>query len=82
MRKAYQKPQIFFENFELSDNIAACELISSNQARYSCPVIDKTVVGAEWTIFQSAANGCMQTPADGASFCYEIPTEDYNVYIS
>lgn len=80
MTKAYVKPQILYEDFELAENIAACELISSTYARYSCPVYD-TDTG--WTIFQEGTgSGCVQTPADGEQICYEVPFEDYNVFVS
>lgn len=80
MSKAYVKPLILYENFELAENIAMCELIASTQVRYSCPVHD-TETG--WTIFQEGAgSGCVQTPADGEQVCYEVPFEDYNVFVS
>lgn len=79
MKKIYTKPQIAYESFELSENIAMCELITSNQERYTCSVFDPET---GWTIFNSSASGCIQTPADGENICYEVPFEDYNVFIS
>ena len=74
--KHYSKPEIMFESFELSENIASCELISTENARYSCPVIDDE---SGWTIFTSR---CSQSPADGEQICYEVPFEAFNVYKS
>lgn len=78
MSKAYVKPQMLYEDFELAENIAMCELISSNQARYSCSVYDSET---GWIIFQEGSS-CVQTPADGEQICYEVPFEDYNVFVS
>lgn len=75
--KQYSKPEIMFESFELAENIAMCELIASEHARYSCAVIDPE---SGWTIFST--DSCSQTPADGEQICYEVPFEDYNVFVS
>lgn len=75
--KSYTKPEIVFDNFQLAENIAMCELIETGSVRYSCPVIDPE---SGWTIFNST--GCSQTPADGEQICYEVPFEDYNVFVS
>ena len=41
MKKAYAKPEIIFESFSLSQNIAAgCEVITDTQSRGTC--------GLEW----------------------------------
>lgn len=77
--KHYSKPEIMFESFELSENIASCELIADTPSmRYSCPVVDEE---SGWTIFTSGS-GCSQSPADGEQICYEVPFEAFNVYKS
>lgn len=75
--KRYFKPEIVFECFELAENIAMCELIETGNARYTCPVADPE---SGWTIFTT--DNCSQTPADGEQICYEVPFEDYNVFVS
>lgn len=74
--KSYTKPDIVFDNFELAENIAMCELIHTESVRYSCAVVDPET---GWTIFQS---NCSMQPADGEQICYEVPFEDYNVFVS
>ena len=49
MKKTYISPQIMFDSFELTDNIASgCAFLNSNIQPYACPVLEK-----EWglTIF-------------------------------
>lgn len=73
--KSYTKPEIVFDNFELAENIAMCELIETGSARYSCPVVDPE---SGWTIFQDRCSH----QSDGEQICYEVPFEDYNVFVS
>ncbi len=75
--KSYTKPEIIFDNFELAENIAMCELIHTESVRYTCAVVDPE---SGWTIFPQ--NTCSHTPADGEQICYEVPFEDYNVFVS
>ena len=80
MKKEYSKPMIDFDNFELTENIAAgCAYISSNIAPYECEVFDKEF---GYTIF-SDYNRCYSTPPGGNdSICYHVPTADFSVYTS
>ena len=79
MKKNYEKPQIRFESFELSQNISAnCDWIS-NQAEYVCPVVDP-----EWddiTIFMAAPCDT-DTPLGDDGICYDVPTSDTNIFSS
>ncbi len=88
MKKAYTKPGIVFDNFELSQSIAgSCEYIS-NQAYGTCGVF---VEGFNETIFTSTTN-CNRTPANEADktpgninyngVCYDVPAPDSNVFSS
>lgn len=80
MKKTYISPQIMFDSFELTDNIASgCAFLNSNIQPYVCPVLEK-----EWgyTIF-SDLTICDSTPTGGNdSICYHIPVADSNVYTS
>ena len=78
MKKAYSKPQILFDSFELSQSIAlGCEKIT-NQAEGSCVVTEK-----ETGITYFAGTGCMFTPpGPGDSICYHAPDDSTNVYSS
>lgn len=81
MKKAYTTPEIIFDSFELTANIAAgCAFISSNHDPYICPVLDEEL---GYTIFTDYTNGCASTPPGGNdSICYHVPTADYSVYTS
>lgn len=85
MKTGYEKPQIQFENFELSQSISAgCELIS-NQAQYSCSV---PVTEPGWgtvILYMDEDGGCTTTPANpgaGDGLCYHAPSDNNNVYSS
>ncbi len=80
MKKAYTKPEIIFDSFELTESIAAgCSYITSNMAPYECAVLDKEF---GFTLF-SDYNNCDSTPPGGNdSICYHVPTADYSVYTS
>lgn len=80
MKKKYISPQICFDDFAVSANIAACELMGSNSAKYFCPVLDPEL---GYTIYDKSNGGtCASEPQDGESLCYGVPAEDYNVYMS
>lgn len=70
MRKKYNKPKIEFESFELTSNIASCNILGSNSAQYVCAVDDQTGT----TIF-SDEGICDYTPPDGDrdTICYDVP---------
>lgn len=76
MKKNYVRPSIVFDSFELAENIAACELISSAHDRYICPVFDPE---SSLTIFSDM---CTTKPLDGEQICYEVPMENFNVFVS
>lgn len=70
MKKAYVKPELYFENFELSTSIAACAYNdpgSTNQAsKNSCGWYD----GAYY-VFLDGVQGCTYYEDDGYSgICY------------
>lgn len=78
MKKNYVRPAIVFDSFELAENIAMCELIASNTGRFECAVLDPE---SGLTIF-SDLNMCGTTPLDGEQICYEVPMENFNVFVS
>lgn len=78
MKKTYVKPEVYFESFELSANIATgCE-ISINHA-----------VGACWKGFEGfkdfnifvESHSCKATP-DQYGLCYHSPTDANNIFTS
>jgi hypothetical protein len=83
MKKAYSKPDIVFEDFSLSTNIAAgCE---------EKPFGNTSECGVKWSkgifIFAEKMNGCNRKLVDGQQgeyngLCYHNPTSNYNVFYS
>lgn len=84
MKKKYEKPDILFESFALSQSISAgCEMIAGNAAQYVCPVLVKTpgFDDDRYTIFGDGT--CDSKPVGGNdSICYHVPIADNNVFNS
>lgn len=80
MKKAYTAPEIVFDSFELTANIAAgCAFITSKHDPYACPILDEEF---GYTIFTDFGI-CDSTPPGGNdSICYHVPTADFSVYTS
>ena len=85
MKKTYSPPDIFFDSFALSENIASansnCTRNITNMYSNSCGLWfgDKVV-------FTIAAAGCDFKTQDGSPFfdglCYHIPTADNRLFNS
>lgn len=90
MKKAYIKPEIIFEDFTLSTNIAAgCEVIV-NQAMYQCPYQAGRGSNTK-NVFTDEYGGCEWSEgviyeADGTpsynGVCYHVPMESNNLFTS
>ncbi len=83
MRKNYFKPEIMFESFAVSTNIAGdCDTIINNHGENACPYIDRS----GQRVFTSALSGiCTDVErADGAdnTICYHVPTNDKELFNS
>lgn len=80
MKKTYVKPQVYFESFQLSANIAGgCSLIS-NQGQNECPYTDPEL-GV--TVFATVPSPCTITPAPGDKKpCYNVPEGGANIFTS
>lgn len=86
MKKLYTAPQILFESFSMSTNIAGdCESIIDTQAKGTCAVLSSGNIA----IFDGSVSACFFTPEgmgqakdtwDG--FCYHVPTEYNNLFNS
>lgn len=75
MRKAYSKPEIFFEDFSLTSSIAAgCGITTDLQNAGTCGV---SVSG--YNVFFTGMQGCNDIPVsiDGEfnGLCYHTPVE-------
>lgn len=85
MKREYRKPEIMFEDFTLSTNIASgCELKINNQVSGTCGYPYEG--GGGTTLFTAAAGSdvCNIPIEDSASngFCYHVPIDTYNVFNS
>lgn len=80
MKKTYTKPELYFESFELSANIATgCGIITKNQTQNMCG-FDQPGVG---TLFVEGITVCSYQGADGDnSVCYHVPTSDVRLFTS
>lgn len=81
MKKSYVKPQVFFEDFQLSANIAGVCDIPTNHAEDEC----------QWTVevpgigkaFVTEGMGCGYSPNDGDyGVCYHVPVDASRLFTS
>ena len=84
MKKTYSKPEIMFESFTMSTNIAAgCEKTFGLYSRGACGIPTNT---PGVTIFNSTLNGdCTADGGDSATYnglCYHVPIESDNLFNS
>ena len=80
MKKTYVKPQIAYESFQLSTSIAAsCAFLSTGAAQYVCAIVDPDT---GFSLFaNSPVSSCDTVPAN-TKICYDVPTENWNVFSS
>jgi hypothetical protein len=81
MKKIYSKPDIYFEDFSLSTNIAAgCELQPINAEDTQC-----AVVYGRYHLLADDTH-CTRAIEDGKNefnnLCYHVPYESFNVFNS
>ena len=82
MKKTYAKPQIVFESFQLTANIAGdCNTKPNIANEATCGYIDDN----GWIVFQNSTV-CIhvQVGPDGKhnGLCYHVPTGDMSVFTS
>lgn len=81
MKKVYTKPQIAFESFQLTSNIAGdCNTKSNAQADdATCGYNDNG-----WIIFQSnpPCNFPVGQSTENDKICYHVPSGDISVFTS
>ena len=83
MKKTYVKPEVYFEDFQLSANIAGnCGTIS-NAAAYVCPITVDVAGFGTVTAFQTKESGCSWTPPSNYDgICYQPPADSTRVFSS
>lgn len=81
--KSYVKPELFYENFELSQSIAACGWDMSNHSnKKSCTALGDE----EWghfpvTLFTETPR-CDVTEENAEAYCYEVSSDAYKLFNS
>ena len=82
MKRTYMKPEIIFENFALTTNIAGdCEVKTSTPNSGSCPYTWEDEFGSYSVFVDSSV--CGNVVADGNDgICYHVPTETNSVFNS
>lgn len=79
MKKAYSKPEIVFENFSLSTNIAGdCEVKTWLPSNNTCGM---EFTGIDGNVFLTDMNGCAFQVGEGGdgefgNICYHVPYGD------
>lgn len=83
MKKVYSKPEIMFESFAASTDIAAgCEAKTNTPNNLDgCGYKPE---GVTYSIFMTGMHGCDREYGDGAynGICYHVPTENNNLFNS
>ena len=83
MKKQYSKPEIMFESFTLSVNIAGdCDVITTTMAQNVCGYLDpRDPTGT--MVFNSSISGCQRIENDeNSTICYHNPTPTSNIFNS
>lgn len=80
MKKTYVKPEVYFENYELSANIAVgCGTdFSHDNTNFSSPNNCQYFFGTD-KVFQNLTS-CTLTNPD--KFCYNVPTDSQVIFSS
>ena len=81
MKKSYVKPQVFFEDFQLSASIAAgCEY-TTNHAMNVCTY---EIAGGR-NVFIDASTNCRDVTVPEGQYgnvCYHVPADTSNLFTS
>lgn len=79
--KKYVKPELFYESFELSEQIAlGCseELMANSQDTISCEVINP--LGQPTTFFADTNSNCKTHEFEG--YCYTANADGFTIFAS
>lgn len=82
MKKTYSKPEIMFENFAVSTNIASGCGILTNYAKDQCGYDYTDEFGTTYNIF-TISGVCTTTQQDGyAGICYHVAADTSSLFTS
>ena len=82
--KKYVKPELFFEQFELSQHIADCAWELLTPTKDTCSATsDLDILGVLPNLFMNENNGCALIPGDNyQQICYQDGAQGANVFAS
>ena len=80
MKKSYVKPQVYFEDFQLSASIAAGCTFKTGPVEYQCAY--EPTPGR--FVFLEGVSACVTTTEDGTDYtlCYHNPAETSRLFAS
>lgn len=79
MKKAYEKPRVYFEDFQFSTSIAGGCAWTASFNENSCPV---KIPGTLETYIADLNTCTFTVPAPNDKFCYHTPMDNKNVFTS
>lgn len=76
--KKYVKPELYYENFELSQHIAACGIDANFDVNETCTaILDKDFwYGTSDTVFSNGRDGCSTDISAIEVYCYTVGTSE------
>lgn len=83
MKKPYVKPQLYYENFELSQHVAACGWDMNQADKHSCQAIadEKDFYKLPATLFVEIPP-CNVTEENAEGYCYETSRGGFGLFNS
>lgn len=85
-KKPYQKPEIVYEDFSLSTNIAGtCDVITSTPNSGNCAYPMDTGAFGIQNVFVGTVEDCDVTPQSGDEYngiCYHVPYDTSDLFNS
>lgn len=82
--KKYVKPELFYEQFELTQHIADCAWELTNSTKDTCHAqADPDYLPGFHNLFMHDANGCVLIPGTNyQDYCYHDGAQGVNVFAS
>lgn len=83
--KAYVKPELYYENFELSQHIAACAWdMTDFRTKEDCSAVGDSSMGITGVALFTKSSVCADviSPDVAESYCYEVESDAFNIFNS
>lgn len=83
MKKPYVKPQLYYENFELSQHVATCGWDMSNQSdKINCTALGDEKLGNFPVSLFTETPRCQVTEDQVEGYCYEVSSGKVGLFNS